>query len=260
MDWKLVTLGVGVTFFGTSLGAVPAFVLGSLSDRVNNLLIGFSAGIMLAASSFSLILPALQLAASQCGSRLVGSFWIGLCILLGALFLYLCNRYIPHEHFVSGREGAPTGLQLKRIWLFILAITLHNFPEGLAVGSSVGGQSLGLSLPIIAGIGLQDLPEGFVVAASLITVGYSRTTSVFVAIITGIVESIAAFLGLAMTTATQSLLPWSLAFAGGAMVYVVLEEIIPETRFKSAAGEGTAGVLCGFVLMMFLDVALGGST
>ena len=258
MDWKLASLGVGVTFLGTGLGALPAFALGSLSARTNNLLIGFSAGIMLSASSFSLILPALGLAKLQCGNPFMGALLVGTLIWFGALFLYLCNRYIPHEHFVSGREGGPTSLQLKRIWLFIFAITLHNFPEGLAVGSSIGGQSLTLALPVIAGIGLQDMPEGFVVAASLLSVGYRRATSIFVAVITGIVESIAAVIGLLMTSSMHSLLPWSLAFAGGAMTYVVLEEMIPEIRSKSPVGEGTAGVLFGFVLMMILDVALGG--
>ncbi|MGE4133855.1 MAG: ZIP family metal transporter [Bdellovibrionales bacterium] len=135
---------------------------------------------------------------------------------------------------------------------------MHNFPEGLAVGSSIGGQSFGLALPVIAGIGLQDLPEGFVVAASLLSVGYGKMASVFVAVITGVVESFAAVIGLLMTSSTHSLLPWALAFAGGAMVYVVLEEMIPEIRSKSPVGEGTAGVLFGFVLMMILDVALGG--
>ena len=115
-----------------------------------------------------------------------------------------------------------------------------------------------LALPIIAGIGFQDFPEGFVVAASLLTAGYSKWTSLYVALVTGLVESFAAIIGLLMTSSMQTLLPWSLAFAGGAMVYVVLEEMIPEIRSKSPVGEGTAGVLVGFVVMMVLDVALGG--
>lgn len=256
MNWSLVFLGSGVTLIATSVGAIPALLLRRLSDRFNNILMGFCAGVMLSASSFSLIIPALELAGVQMGSKLTGALIVALMILLGAMFLFLCDRFIPHEHFVSGREGGPTSVQLKRIWLFVLAITLHNFPEGLAVGSGIGSQSLALALPIVAGIGLQDLPEGFVVAAALMSVGYSKKESLFTAIITGIVEAFAAFIGFIATTFFALLLPWMLAFAGGAMLYVVVEEMIPEIQSKRIFSDASAGLLVGFVLMMILDVAL----
>lgn len=256
MNWQLIFLGSAVTAFSTSLGALPALGLRSLSSHTNNIMMGFSAGVMLSASAFSLIAPALQLSETQLGGKSTGAIFVGLTILLGAFFLYICNRLIPHEHFVSGREGGATSLQLKRIWLFVLAVALHNFPEGLAVGSSVGSQSFSLAMPIMIGIGLQDFPEGFVVAAALMSVGYSRRESIFVAVITGVVEAIAALFGFLATSFFSPLLPWLLAFAGGAMIYVVVEEMIPEIQSKKISSEVSAGLLLGFVLMMVLDITL----
>lgn len=256
MNWSLVFLGSAVTLVATTLGALPALLLRYLSDRTNNILMGFSAGVMLSASSFSLIIPSLDLAAEQMKNKPTGALLVGVMILLGALFLFLCDKLVPHEHFITGREGGPTTIQLKRIWLFVLAITLHNFPEGLAVGSGIGSQSFSLALPIVVGIGLQDLPEGFVVAAALMSVGHSRKQSLYIAIITGVVEAIAAILGFIATSFFSLLLPWMLAFAGGAMLYVVVDEMIPEIQSKRIAGDASAGLLFGFVLMMILDVAL----
>ncbi|OFZ73548.1 MAG: protein gufA, partial [Bdellovibrionales bacterium RIFOXYD1_FULL_44_7] len=219
-------------------------------------LMGFSAGIMLSASSFSLIVPALHLAAAQTQSQTIGAFLVGAMILLGAAFFLFCDRIIPHEHFITGREGGPPSIQLKRIWLFVLAIAIHNFPEGLAVGSSIGSQSLALALPVVAGIGLQDLPEGFVVAAALMSVGYSRKESLLAAIGTGVVEAIAALIGFMATTFFSVLLPSMLAFAGGAMLYVVVEEMIPEIQNKPTSRDSSTGLLCGFVMMMILEVVL----
>jgi ZIP family zinc transporter len=164
---------------------------------------------------------------------------------------------VPHEHFIKGREGGPSGATLKRIWLFVLAITLHNFPEGLAVGSGIGSLDLNLAGPILAGIALQDIPEGFVVAMALVAVGYSRWQGLFVAIITGLVEALAALIGFAATVQAQGILPWALAFSGGAMLYVISDEIIPESHRKEFAREATAGLMFGFALMMFLDTSLG---
>lgn len=255
MNWNLVFLGSAVTLAATSIGAIPAFVLSYLSARTINILMGFSAGVMLSASSFSLIIPALELAGAQLKNEIAGAILIALMILLGAFLLFLCDKLIPHEHFISGREGGQSSVQLKRIWLFILAITIHNFPEGLAVGSGLGSQSFNLALPIVFGIGLQDVPEGFVVAAALLSVGYSKKESFLTAVITGIVEAIAALLGFLATTIFAILLPWLLAFAGGAMLYVVVEEIIPEIQSRKISSDASAGLLFGFVLMMVLDVA-----
>lgn len=256
MNWNLVVIGCLITAGATSLGALPATLLKHLSARMNNILVGFCAGIMLAASSFSLIIPALELSSVQLNSRILGALLTAFLILFGAFFLFLCNRYIPHEHFISGTERNISALHLKRIWLFVLAITIHNFPEGLAVGSGVASQSFKLALPIVFGIGLQDLPEGFVVAAALISVGYTRKQSIYISILTGVVEAVAAVLGFIATAAFVPFLSSMLAFAGGAMIYVVIEEMIPEIQTKKISSDSTGGILFGFVLMMFLDTAL----
>lgn len=253
----LILLGSAVTALATSVGALPALVAARVSERTQDTLMGFSAGVMLSASSFSLINPALRLAAEGQSDRLTGALCVGLSILTGAAFLHLCNRLIPHEHFFTGREGGPSKVTLKRIWLFVFAITLHNFPEGLAVGSGIGSQSLQLAMPILTGIALQDMPEGFVVAMALISARYSPKQALGVAIITGIVEACAAFIGYFATAQVQSLLPWALAFAGGAMLYVISDEMIPESHHKEHAQSATAGLMVGFVLMMVLDTALG---
>lgn len=251
----LALLGSLVTFLSTSLGAIPALAARRVSEKTQDILMGFSAGIMLAASSFSLIIPALRLTAERSG-KINGSLQVGGAMLVGALFLHLCNRFIPHEHFFTGREGGPTEVQFKRIWLFVLAITLHNFPEGLAVGTGVGSQSFELGLPILVGIGLQDLPEGFVVAMALLTVGYTGWQAISVAVITGVVEGLAALLGYWAVVEMNAILPWALALAGGAMLYVVSDEMIPESHHKEHAKYATAGLMVGFVLMMVLDSAL----
>lgn len=256
MDWQLIFVGSAVTAVATTLGAIPAMGMRKLSARTNNVLMGFCAGIMLSASSFSLIVPALDLGVKQTESRFGTSFAVAAMILFGAFFLSLCNRFVPHEHFHFGLEGGTSKLELKRIWLFVLAITLHNFPEGLAVGSGTGSQSFELALPIIAGIGLQDIPEGFVVAAALLSVGYSRRESLFVAVITGLVEAAGAVFGYLATSFFTILLPWTLAFAGGAMIYVVVEEMIPEIQGKRVSSDASGGLLVGFVTMMILDFSL----
>ena len=218
---------------------------------------GFSAGIMLSATCFSLLSPALRLATAGGDARLAPGLKVSACVMLGGAFLHFCNKYIPHEHFVKGREGGPPSAQLKRIWLFVLAIALHNFPEGLAVGSGVGSLDPNLAAPILVGIALQDVPEGFVVAVALTAVRYTRAQGLFVAFVTGVVEAAAALVGFAATSQAQSVLPWALALSGGAMLYVISDEMIPASHRKEFAQEATAGLMVGFVLMMFLDTSLG---
>lgn len=256
MNLNLVLLGAGVTALATALGSLPVLVLNRLTANMRNILLGFSAGVMLAATSFSLINPALQLAEAQGRSPFSTSFLTGFSLLLGAGFLFLCHKYVPHEHFEMGREGSFSSVHLKRIWLFVFAITLHNFPEGLAVGSGVGSQDFQVALPILVGIGLQDMPEGFVVAAALLGVGYSRFQSIGVAVLTGLVEALAAGFGYLLTSFVTAVLPWTLAFAGGAMLWVVIVEMIPEMREKGSMTQASAGLMAGYVLMMILDVTL----
>ncbi len=253
----LALLGSAVTLFSTSLGALPALFTRRISERAQDVLMGFSAGIMLAATCFSLLVPALRLASEGPRPKTVSGLLVAACLLGGGGFLHLCNRHVPHEHFVKGQEGGPTAAaRLRRIWLFVLAITLHNFPEGLAVGAGVGSMDMTLAAPILVGIGLQDVPEGFVVAVALAGVNYTLRQALFAAFLTGVVEAVAALVGFAATSQAQGLLPWALAFSGGAMLYVISDEMIPESHRKEFAAEATAGLMVGFVLMMFLDTAL----
>jgi len=254
--FHLALVGSAVTLLSTSLGALPTFFTKHVSQRTQDVLLGFSAGVMLAATCFSLLNPALRLASGGTGSKFFGGLGVAASMIAGALFLHLCNKLIPHEHFVRGREGGPPSVQLKRIWLFVLAITLHNFPEGLAVGSGAGSLDPTLAAPIMTGIALQDVPEGFVVAVALIGVQYTRAQALLVTVITGVVEALAALIGFAATSQAQSVLPWALALSGGAMLYVVVDEMIPESQRKEFAKEATAGLMLGFVLMMFLDTSL----
>lgn len=254
---SLALVGSAVTLLSTSIGALPALVTRRISARAQDTLMGFSAGIMLAATCFSLLVPALRLAAEAPRAKTVSGLAVAACVLGGGAFLHLCNRHIPHEHFIKGQEGGPSVKQLRRIWLFVLAITLHNFPEGLAVGAGIGSMDLKLAAPILVGIGLQDAPEGFVVAVALAGVNYTIRQALFVAFLTGVVEAVAALAGFAATSQVQGLLPWALAFSGGAMLYVISDEMIPESHRKDFAAEATAGLMVGFVLMMFLDTALG---
>lgn len=254
--FHLALVGAAVTLFSTSLGALPAMFTRHVSERTQDVLMGFSAGVMLAATCFSLLAPALRLAVAGTDARVVPGLGVSAFVLAGGLFLHLCNRLIPHEHFVKGREGPARAAQLKRIWLFVLAIALHNFPEGLAVGSGTGSLDLTVAGPILAGIALQDIPEGFVVAVALTGVAYGRGQALFVVVLTGVIEAAAALLGFVATSQAQSILPWALALSGGAMLYVVSDEMIPESHRKEFAKEATAGLMAGFVLMMFLDTSL----
>ena len=250
-------VGSAVTLLSTSVGALPIFLTRRISERTQDILMGFSAGVMLAATCFSLLNPALRLATEGTDARLGPGLAVGACVLAGGAFLHLCNRYVPHEHFVKGREGGPPSARLKRIWLFVLAIALHNFPEGLAVGAGAGSLDPALAAPILVGIGLQDIPEGFVVAVALTGVQYTRGQALFVAFVTGVFEASAALVGYAATSQAQGVLPWALALSGGPMLYVISDEMIPESHRKEFAAEATAGLMVGFVLMMFLDTSLG---
>lgn len=249
-----LALALGVTFFATSFGAVPALFLHTVSEAKKDLLLGMSAGVMLAATCFSLLLPAIDMA-SLVYTPLTSAVLVAGLLLVGALALHLGNESIPHEHFFRGHEGADA-VQLKRIWLFILAITIHNVPEGLAVGVTAGSGVEGIALPILVGIGFQDIPEGLVVALALLSKGYSTRDSFFVAVVTGLVEAAGAAIGYFFVQVSQGVLPWTLAFAGGMMLYVISHEMIPECHSRGNEKAATLGLMVGFALMMVLDVAL----
>jgi ZIP family zinc transporter len=254
-----ITLGVlGSLAAGslTAVGAAPV-LFGRIPTRATrDLLLGFAAGVMLSASFFSLIIPALDAAEPRFENGATPAAIVCLAILLGMGAVALMNEKLPHEHFNTGREG-PEAASLRRVWLFIVAITIHNFPEGLAVGVGFGADGLLGGLPLAIGIGLQNAPEGLAVAVSLLGEGYPKARAWGIAALTGLVEPVGGLLGAGVITLSQPLLPWGLAFAAGAMLYVISHEIIPETHRSGHQNRATLGLAIGLVIMLFLDVWLG---
>ena len=240
----------------TGVGAVPVLFRREVSQRVSDALLGFAAGVMLAASFFSLILPALDVATELHGGRLAPAAIAVGGVLLGSGFMAALNEWIPHEHFFQGRQG-PRAVDLERIWLFVIAITIHNAPEGLAVGVGFGGGDMAGGSVLAFGIGLQNAPEGLAVALALLSCGYSRLRAFGVATLTGLVEPVAGLLGAYAVTLSYITLPWALTFAAGAMIYVISHEILPETHRHGFEKQATLGLTLGLVIMMFLDVAFG---
>ncbi|MBL27430.1 MAG: ZIP family metal transporter [Rhodospirillaceae bacterium] len=240
----------------TFVGALPVLAIREMSPRVQDVMLGFAAGVMLAASFFSLILPGLEAAQTITASEQAAAMTVIAGILLGAFAVWSIHRFAPHEHFIVGREGTDA-VRLSRIWLFVIAITLHNFPEGLAVGVGFGGGDVDNGIALAIGIGLQNMPEGLAVAVALLSEGYKQRTALLVALATGLVEPIGGVVGATIVSLSLWLLPWGLAFAAGAMLFVISDEIIPETHRKEFATQATAGLMAGFAVMMYLDVVLG---
>ncbi len=240
----------------TAVGALPIFAARTISRRAQDTMLGFGAGVMLAASSFSLIVPGIEAAETLWGSRPFAAAIAAAGMLGGALALWAADRFVPHEHFIKGIEGAD-GRRFKQVWLFVFAITLHNFPEGLAVGVAFGGGKSAEAVSLATGIGIQNMPEGLAVALALATLGYSRIAAFAVAAATGLAEPLAGLLGATVITVMQPLLPFALTFAAGAMLFVISHEIIPESHRHGHEQAATLGVTGGFVTMMLLDTALG---
>lgn len=240
----------------TAVGAVPVLFGTTPSRAIRDMSLGFAAGVMLSASFFSLIIPALDAATETYGEGAIPALIAVSGILMGMAAVAVLNEVLPHEHFKTGREG-PEAASLRRVWLFIIAITIHNFPEGLAVGVGFGADGLSGGMPIAVGIGLQNVPEGLAVAVALIGEGYGKIQAWGIATLTGLVEPVGGLLGAAVVSVSEPLLPWGLTFAAGAMLYVISHEIIPETHRSGHQNIATFGLSVGLVLMLFLDVWLG---
>jgi ZIP family zinc transporter len=256
-----VTLGFLASLLAgllTAVGALPVLFGRSVSQRSNDVLLAFAAGMMLAASFLSLIIPGIEAPRSIYGGTPVAALIAVAGVLLGAAFVALLNEWIPHEHFFQGRQG-PLPSSLAKIWLFVLAITIHNLPEGLAVGVGFGGGDIARGTTLAIGIGLQNAPEGLAVALALLSCGYTKGYAFAVAGLTGLVEPVAGLAGAYAVSLSQLMLPWALTFAAGAMVYVISHEIIPETHRHGFENQATLGLTIGLVVMMFLDVAFGSS-
>jgi ZIP family zinc transporter len=253
-SYNIIIVGVLfslMTGLATGIGAIPIFFTRRVSGKHLDAMLGFAAGVMLAATSFSLIIPAINYG----GGGLRGAIVTCIGILVGGIFLDMIDKLTPHMHFVSGPEGARSNL--RRVWLFVIAITIHNFPEGLAVGVGFGANDIGNAIALAIGIGLQNIPEGLAVALPLLREGYSVGKAFLIALTTGLVEPIGGLLGVSLVQVAQPVLPFGLAFAAGAMLFVISDEIIPETHSRGHERVATYAVLIGFVLMMLLDVVLG---
>lgn len=248
-------LGSAVAGLCTGLGALPILFVKRITPNMQGVLLGFGAGVMLAATAFALVIPGLEAAATTIPHPLYAASIVTLGILLGGLFLWFSHQYFPHEHFFKGREGSNL-VNLKRVWLFIIAIAIHNFPEGLAVGVGFGGGNVANGLALTLGIGLQNMPEGLVVALSLVSERYSKRQALFISLLTGLIEPLGGLIGAAAVSIAQPILPLAMGFAAGAMLFVICDEIIPESNRLGYEKAGTFGVMVGFVLMMFLDVTL----
>jgi ZIP family zinc transporter len=244
----------------TGLGAIPLFFKKDFSRRSLDVMLGFAAGVMLAASAFSLLVPSFDhlntpewLASAPAwavgGAGVVTVVGVG--FLLGGFFVHIADKYLPHEHFAKGHEGPSS--RLARVWLLVIAITIHNFPEGLAVGVSFGVSDITTGFSVALAIALQNIPEGLAVAAPLVREGYSRKYAGLLALATGLVEPIGGLLGVSVVTFAIGLLPYGLAFAAGAMVFVVGDEMVPESHSGGNARLATWGLMIGFFIMMTLD-------
>jgi ZIP family zinc transporter len=231
----------------TGTGALPIFIKKDFSRRTLDIMLALAGGVMLAASSFSLLVPALEDLVHWYDVFTV----VALGFALGGLFVHIADRFIPHEHFEQGHEGPPSSL--SRVWLLILAITIHNFPEGLAVGVAFGTSDAITGFSVAVAIGLQNIPEGLAVAAPMVREGFSRSKAALFALGTGLVEPIGGLLGVSIVSITSALLPYGLAFAAGAMVFVVGDEMIPESHAGGNARIATWGLIIGFIIMMALD-------
>ena len=250
------------TWFVTALGAALVFFFKTINRKVLDGMLGFAAGVMIAASYWSLLAPAIEMAE---GSNLPA--WVPATsgFLMGGLFLYIADKIIPHLHLgfpMDEAEGPKTSWH--RSILLVLAITLHNIPEGLAVGVAFGALASDLPSATLAGavalalgIGIQNFPEGAAVSVPLRREGFSRLKSFWYGQASGIVEPIAGVLGAAAVIFIKPVLPYALAFAAGAMIYVVVEELIPESQLEKNTDIATMGAMGGFAVMMTLDVALG---
>lgn len=250
------------TWFLTALGASVVFLFRSLNQVALDGMLGFTGGVMVAASYWSLLSPAIEMSSGEGFTKVVPA---AVGFLLGALFLFALDKYLPHLHLNSNEkdtEGIKTPWQ--KTTLLTLAITLHNIPEGLAVGVMFGGVAMGIpeasiagALVLTIGIAIQNFPEGIAVAMPLRRLGMSRKKSFIYGQASALVEPLAAVIGAMAVGFFTPVLPYALSFAAGAMIFVVIEEVVPETQQNKNGDIATLGFILGFIVMMMLDVALG---
>lgn len=252
----LALLGGGAGFLSTALGAAPAMLMSNLKARTEDVMLGTAAGMMLAAASFSLIIPGLDAGARLTDSALMGAGLVVAGMAAGVLLMLGLDAFTPHEHFKTGPCG-PGHERCARVWLFVFAIALHNLPEGMAVGFGFSKGDITVGLPLALAISLQNLPEGLAVAMSLRSIGMKPLHALLVTAATGLLEPIGALIGVSLVGGSELAYPIGLGLAAGAMIFVVSHEVIPETHRNNHQTPATIGLMAGFAIMMVLDSVLG---
>jgi len=254
MQLVLITaLGVGGA---TVIGALIGFLVKRIPHRFNDAVLGFAAGVMLAAAVLGLIVPSLEYGGAH-------GVWITIAgVLMGAVFLNAIDRLVPHLHSLAGigedHERHPEAVaQLNRVLLFVAAIAIHNLPEGVAAGVSFGTGNVSDALTVAAGIALQNIPEGMVIIAPMLSAGVSRRRTFMIALSTGLVEVVGTLFGYLAVNVATFILPFALAFAGGTMLYVISDEMIPETHAHGFERGATYALLIGFCVMLAMDFYMG---
>lgn len=256
-----IIIGLLIPFLGTTLGAGMVFFLKDKMDkRMEKLLLGFASGVMIAASVWSLLIPSIDMAEEQ---NIIAWIPASVGFIFGILFLLILDSVIPHMHLDKEKpEGVKS--KLKKTTMLVLAVTLHNIPEGMAVGVVFAGAltgntgiSLTAAFALAIGIAIQNFPEGAIISMPLKSEGISKTRAFMYGALSGIVEPIAAVITILLANSIIPVLPYLLSFAAGAMIYVVVEELIPESQMGEHSNIGTVGVAIGFVIMMILDIAFG---
>ena len=256
-----LAIGLLLPFLGTTLGSAMVFFMRQeMNKLLEKLLLGFASGVMIAASVFSLLIPSIDMALEQ---NKIAYIPAAVGFMGGMLFLLILDSLIPHIHLDSEKpEGVPA--KIKKSTMLVLAVTLHNIPEGMAVGVTFAGALIGNTgitmagaIALALGIAIQNFPEGAIISMPLCSRGVPKKQSFFYGTLSGIVEPIGAVLTILLAQILVPVLPYFLSFAAGAMIYVVVEELIPESQNGEHSNIGTIGVAVGFVLMMVLDVALG---
>ena len=253
----MIFSGLMIPFLGTTLGAGMVFFMkGSMNQKLEKMLLGFAAGVMIAASVWSLLIPSIEMTEQAGGIACVG-------FLLGMIFLLLLDSVIPHLHLDSDKPEGPK-TKLGKSAMLVLAVTLHNIPEGMAVGVTFAGVLIGNTgitlsgaFALALGIAIQNFPEGAIISMPLCSLGVSKKRAFLYGVLSGLVEPVGAMLTILLTGIIVPFLPYFLSFAAGAMIYVVVEELIPESQMGEHTNIATIGVAVGFTLMMVLDVALG---
>ena len=256
-----IAVGLAIPFLGTTLGSAMVFLMkNKINPKVEKLLLGFASGVMIAASVWSLLIPSIDMAEEQ-GKIAYLPAAVG--FLLGIAFLLVLDSVIPHLHLNNDNpEGVKS--KLKKTTMMVFAVTLHNIPEGMAVGVTFAGALIGNSgitmagaFALAIGIAIQNFPEGAIISMPLKSEGMSKIKAFWYGTLSGIVEPIGAIITILLTSKVVPILPYLLSFAAGAMIYVVVEELIPEAQEGKHSNIATIGVAIGFVIMMILDVALG---